>query len=215
MASKSKATNREADVDLKEKAARLRQQEARAERRRGLLIIGGAGLIAAALIAGAVVMVQRERGLSDPTAIEGLVSETVTSANHTDQPVTYDRTPPIGGDHRPAWLNCGVYDLPQENELAVHSLEHGAVWLAYDPALPQEDVDRLARRARGEPYLLVSPYPGLQAPVVASAWGKQVVLDGVSDERLERFVRAFANGPQSPEPGAACLGGIDGPGLIQ
>jgi hypothetical protein len=201
--------------DTRAKATRLREQEKRAERKRSLLIVGGAGVIAVGLIAGAVVMVQKERGLSDPTAIEGLVTRQVEAGTHTDQPVDYPESPPLGGPHRGAWLNCGVYDEPQEDELAVHSLEHGAVWVAYRPDLPASDVDKLARRANGEPYLLVSPYPGLDSPIVATAWGNQVAVDGVNDERLERFIRTFANGPQTPEPGAICFNGVDGPGLRQ
>lgn len=195
------------------KAARLREAEQRAERRRSLLIVGGAGVVAIALIAGAVIMVQRERSLADPTAIKDLIVEEVKSGDHTERAVTYDRTPPLGGPHRSTWLNCGVYSEPQEDELAVHALEHGAVWIAYRPDLPEGDVKKLAKRAKSEPYLLVSPYTGLEAPVVASAWGRQVVLDGVDDDRLERFIRSFASGPQTPEPGALCTGGVDGPGL--
>jgi hypothetical protein len=51
----------------------------------------------------------------------------------------------------------------------------------------------------------------LPSPVVASAWGKQLRLDGAGDPRLERFVSAFQQGPQTPEPGAACTGGVGEP----
>ena len=210
----SVAVTKTGSESTKDKAARLRSQQQRGERTRNFAIIGGAAAVAIALVAGAFVAVQKERGLSDPTKIEGLIEKTIKSGEHTTGTVTYDATPPMGGKHNPQWLNCAVYNKPQVNENAVHSLEHGAVWITYNPDLPKADVDKLAKRAKGEPFLLVSPYPGLKSPVVASAWGKQVFLDGVNDPRLERFIRSFANGPQTPEPGAVCFGGLTGDGLV-
>jgi hypothetical protein len=32
-------------------------------------------------------------------------------------------------------------------------------------------------------------------------------LDSTEDPRLEQFVSAFRQGPQTPEPGAPCMGG--------
>jgi hypothetical protein len=57
--------------------------------------------------------------------------------------------------------------------------------------------------------MVLSPYPGLPAPVVASAWGKQLKLTGADDPRLAAFIREYRQGPQTPEPGAACTGGLD------
>jgi len=93
----------------------------------------------------------------------------------------------------------------------VHSIEHGAVWITYQPDLNQDEVERMRDLAQNESYVLVSPYPGLDSPVVASAWGKQLRLESAEDPDLERFVNAFSQGPQTPEPGAACTGGIGVP----
>ncbi|MCZ3386834.1 MAG: DUF3105 domain-containing protein, partial [Actinomycetia bacterium] len=105
--------------------------------------------------------------------------------------------------HNSLWLKCGFYDEPIESEKAVHSLEHGAVWITYDPALPESDVDTLRSRL-SENYTLLSPYEGQEAPVVASAWNTQLELDGVDDPRLDDFVTEFRQGPQTPEPNASC-----------
>ena len=71
----------------------------------------------------------------------------------------YEESPPVGGPHSGTWQNCGIYEAPINNENGVHSLEHGAVWITYDPSLPQEDIDTL--NALDDNYMLVSPYPGL------------------------------------------------------
>src|SRR5512134_555969 len=68
--------------------------------------------------------------------LEGMVSYTNLSRGHSDAPQQYAQTPPAGGVHDDTWQNCGIYDQPVRNEDAVHSLEHGAVWLAYLPDLP-------------------------------------------------------------------------------
>src|SRR5215218_8821046 len=133
------------------------------------------------------------------------------AGQHTEGDVDYEQSPPVGGAHNPIWQNCGFYDKPVRDENAVHSLEHGAVWITYSPDLPQDEVERLRDLAQNETYVLVSPYPRLDSPVVASAWGKQVRLESAEDPDLERFVQAYRQGPQTPEPGAVCTGGIGEP----
>jgi Protein of unknown function (DUF3105) len=128
------------------------------------------------------------------------------SRNHVDGPITYPQVPPVGGEHNPVWMNCGIYDKPVPNENAVHSLEHGAVWITYQPDLPQASVEQLRGLVRGHSHVLLSPYDGLPAKVVASAWGVQLRADGADDPQLAKFVATYENGPQTPEPGAPCSG---------
>lgn len=125
--------------------------------------------------------------------------------------VAYNPLPPVGGQHSATWQNCGIYTEPISNENAVHSLEHGAVWVTYQPDLPADQIAALQSKVRGREYALLSPFPGLDSPVVASAWGFQLRLDDVNDDRLERFLRRYLQGPQTPEPGAACFGGVGTP----
>ena len=51
----------------------------------------------------------------------------------------YPTSPPAGGAHDAAWLDCGVYDEPIRDENAVHDLEHGTVWISYRPDLDDDD----------------------------------------------------------------------------
>jgi hypothetical protein len=130
---------------------------------------------------------------------------------HTAAPVQYAQIPPVGGDHSPTLLNCGIYDQPVPNENAVHSLEHGAVWITYQPTLRQADVAKLRQLVQGRDHLILSPYPDLQDPVVASGWGVQLKLRGADDPRLPRFIEKYVNGSQAGEPGGPCSGGIGSP----
>jgi hypothetical protein len=130
---------------------------------------------------------------------------------HVSEPINYAQRPPVGGEHRPNWQNCGIYTEPVQDELAVHSLEHGAVWLTYRPDLPADQVEQLKSLVRGKTYTLLSPYPDQPSPVAASAWGAQLTTDSAGDTRLAQFISKYRQGAQTPEPGAACVGGVGSP----
>jgi hypothetical protein len=134
--------------------------------------------------------------------IPGVKSYAVTAA-HQDGPISYPQVPPVGGAHNPVWTTCGFYDAPVPNEMAVHSLEHGAIWFTYRADLPQDQRDLLSGLARSRKDILVSPWDDtLPSPLVATAWGRQLQLTTATDSRLADFVRLYAH--QSPEPSAPC-----------
>ena len=134
--------------------------------------------------------------------IEGVQTFAV-DAGHSNAPVTYPHVPPVGGIHNPVWQQCGFYDQPVPNEKAVHSLEHGAIWITHRPDLPADQIESLSTLARSRNLVLVSPWEnGLPAPVVVTGWGRQLRLESVSDPRLLEFVRLYAN--QVPEINAPC-----------
>ena len=121
----------------------------------------------------------------------------------------YAQTPPVGGKHNEVWQQCSgnVYDSVIPSEHAVHSLEHGAVWLTYRTGLPADQVEKLASKIRGKEFTLMSPVDNLDSAVSLQAWGYQLKLDSATDKRIDEFIRA-ARGNVGLEPGAACSGGI-------
>ena len=141
---------------------------------------------------------------------EGVRTYPATTNRNVDPPITYDQDPPTNGDHAPYWQKCGFYSSPIENEAAVHSMDHGAVWITYRPDLPAEQVDLLRVLAR-EDYVLVSPYPSLYAPVVATAWRNQLELTGADDPRLRQFVDQFRVTETAPRSGNGCENGVGEP----
>jgi hypothetical protein len=145
--------------------------------------------------------------VAEATPIPGVETFDVESATHTTDPVDYPQNPPVGGPHDPSWQKCAVYDAPLRPENAVHSMEHGAVWITYQPDLPESDQEILANLAEGQRYVLISPYPELGDPVVASAWGVQLRLDDVNDPRLRAFIDRYAG--NGPERGATCDSGVE------
>lgn len=129
--------------------------------------------------------------------------------NHVTGKVKYQTSPPVGGNHNGSWENCqgDVYAKQIPNEHAVHSLEHGAVWVTYDPNLPQAQKDALAAKVKGKDYMLMSPYPGLDKPISLQAWGFQLKVDNASDKRIDEFISQFRLNA-SVETGAVCSNGL-------
>ena len=192
-----------------------------------LLTLGGAAVLGGVLLGGggaAAVLAATDGGAGqdlldvlpdigpadpvDPDApIEGVETFGPLTNRHSDGPVDYEQVPPVGGDHAPVWQDCGFYEVPVPSEQAVHSLEHGAVWVTFDPDLPEDEVERLEELTARHGYLLVSPMDDLPSAVVASAWGVQLQLGSADDERLDAFLLRYLQGDQTPEPGAPCSGG--------
>ena len=186
--------------------AELRRQEQARERRAKTIQWGVAALVVLALAVGATGVIVREQ--RNRPSLDAVQTFTV-GQGHVPGPVTYKELPPAGGEHSPVWLNCGIYEEPVPNENAVHAQEHGAVWVTYRPDLPVEEVVSLKAQL-SDTYLVLSPFPDLPAPVVASAWGKQLALTGAEDKRLAAFVKEYRLGANAPESGASCTGGTNG-----
>ena len=149
-----------------------------------------------------------------PEGIDGVLAYGVTDNTHVEGTIDYDVSPPVGGPHNPVWANCGFYDGEIPNENAVHSLEHGAVWVTYDPeALSDEDVAAL-RSALPATYVILSPFEGLPSPIVLSGWNSQLEVDEADDPRIAEFLEEYWLSQDVPEPGASCTGAIDGPGKV-
>jgi hypothetical protein len=114
----------------------------------------------------------QEEGADEATPaapeITGLETFEVDSAAHTEDDVDYPQDPPAGGPHNPVWQSCGFYEAPVRPEHAVHSQEHGAVWITFRPGLPERELTLLERLVERNEYVLVSPYPEQAEPVIVS-----------------------------------------------
>jgi hypothetical protein len=98
----------------------------------------------------------------------------------------YPTTPPASGPHADVPLPAGVYDSLTLSELfrSIHSLEHGATVVWYDPAAPTDEVAKLIdfydRRLQdaevGQDRVIVAPYdfPGDPAGILPD--GTQMAL---------------------------------------
>ncbi|MGA5145930.1 DUF3105 domain-containing protein [Streptomyces griseoincarnatus] len=203
----------------------MRRAEQARERRNRILVVAASVVVVAGLVAGGVVLVQAQSdddGGSSAADDAKSAGKFVTDADgvrawkgtlgreHVTKSVDYPVTPPVGGDHNPVWMNCNgdVYEDEINPTNAVHSLEHGAVWVTYNGDAPEAEVEALATKVRKTPYTLMSPVDGQKDPVVLTAWGHQRTVTGAADPAVDAFLEKFVQGQQTPEPGAACTGGL-------
>ncbi len=210
MASKKKANSEAAAAA---KVAELRAIEARKDLRNRFLVFGVIGIVIAGLIAAVIVVIKdasEQNAVLEAAAggpIEGVVEDPNQTAGHAEGLDHSGETlPPMGGDHSATPLTCDVYSVPVTIENAIHSLEHGAVWVAYQPELSAEEIEIVEATGVGEDHVFVAPFPGLRSAVVLTGWGVQLELDDAFDERLDVFMAKYVEGPQTPEPGAPCDG---------
>jgi hypothetical protein len=149
----------------------------------------------------------------DPsTKIAGIYADETKykSAIHVSstQRVAYDRYPPVGGPHDGEWAACNgvVYPVAMRDENMVHPLEHGAVWITYNPSkVSASDVDILKGLVQGQDFMLMSPYPTLDQPISLQSWAHQLKVTSASDPRIKQFITALRRNPYTyPEVGATC-----------
>jgi len=147
----------------------------------------------------------------DPsTQIQGVVAQEIGAAGHVVAPtrVAYQEFPPFGGPHDGIWAGCNgiVYDTAVRNENMVHSLEHGAVWITYHPdQITGDALQSLVARVENQPFMMLSPYPGLETPISLQSWGHQLILSDPADPRIDQFISALRKNVYThPEPQGTC-----------
>lgn len=199
------------------KLEEARRQERARERRSRIITLTVGVLVVAGLVAGGGYLMNaadeqdKAEAAAKSSPVNGEKSWDDLTQDHVEKTVDYPMNPPVGGDHNPVWMNCDgdVYTAAIPKENAVHSLEHGAVWVTYTGKADPADVKKFTERVSGTPYSLMSPVEDQAAPLMLSAWGKQLTVKSATDARVAQFFTKYVQGPQTPEPGAACTGGID------
>ena len=218
--------------DRKDEARRNREAEYRRQRRASALRRTFTSMGIAVLAVGAIVLF---RSFSGPNEIPQAAVRAAQQAGCTevDQPAasapsgqhlqngqqhTYTDTPATSGLHDPSPLpdDPKVYDQQPPETRAVHSLEHGAVFVYYlpeaDGGLPQDVVDRLAQIAEGSNATFLAPYPSLTAEraLTLTAWNRrqscptgEELSPDTAATIVNGFVTAFECTGNAPENGAA------------
>lgn len=120
--------------------------------------------------------------------------------------VGYDTSPPTSGPHYPSPAQAGVYgEAPPAGNL-VHSLEHGAVIIYYDPAAVTPETEESLQTFAGahrDPWasVIVAPNPAAEpdAPYVLTAWRTMLRMDDYDPEVVRAFLAEYiGRGPENP-----------------
>jgi hypothetical protein len=146
-------------------------------------------------------------GGGDADALAAVEIERVGDYTHVNADLDYPNPAPSGGDHwfAPNWVNCGVYEGEIPDEFAVHSLEHGAVWIALGPGSTDADREAATALAGEQPSrIFVSDVPDLPSPVELVAWGVRLRLESADDPAAADFVDEYVDAGSAPEAGLTC-----------
>jgi hypothetical protein len=219
--------------DRKEEARRFREAERRRARRAASLRRTFTSIGIAVVAVAAIVLFQRVEGPNDIpqaairaaadagcTEVEQPASSAPSGQHLTPgQSYTYTDRPATSGFHDPSPLpdDPKVYDTQPPETRAVHSLEHGAVFVYYLPessgGISQEIVDRLAEIARADTATFLAPYPTLtpETALTLTAWnrrqscpaaatdGAEALTSGSAATIVNGFVTAFECTSNAPE----------------
>jgi hypothetical protein len=159
---------------------------------------------------GALPSVAPEVGCTGDRAIEDMTCRGLTRVHVVEAP-EYPFEPPVGGDHIAVWANCGLYDGVVPPPFAVHSLEHGAIWIAYSTDVTDTELRALDTMVGDDPRLLVSAINDAPAPFVLTAWGVQRYVSSIDEPAVAAFIEAHQDADTAPEAGFACEGGVGEP----
>jgi hypothetical protein len=139
--------------------------------------------------------------------IKGVIYKKEIKHQHVTGTVKYDTSPPIGGNHNPIWADCTgtIYKTQLANENAVHMLEHGAVWITYNPkTATAADIKTLTPLVDGVDRMAMTPYAGLKTPISLQAWDYQLFVQSANDPRIEQFIDALKYNPKTTPENASC-----------
>lgn len=123
----------------------------------------------------------------------------------------YNSNPPSSGWHYASPARTDFYAEPIPDESAIHNIEHGDIWIAYRPTIPDEAKSVLKKFAGA--YVLVSPRAENAGDISLVAWGRVDTFDiagGVVDEgRITDFIHRYDNrGPEKVRGIQAGRGGM-------
>lgn len=144
-------------------------------------------------------------GIDEVTAFAEEAGEEIESCGR------YGVSPPVGGDWNPQSANCGFYASPVPVPPAVTALRRGAVWVVFQPDISEDDLETIRLATVHSGFILASPQAGLDAPLVLTAWGRQLRLDSTTDPRFDDFINTSTNNYRVPDINGPCRFGLGEP----
>ncbi|WP_436931408.1 DUF3105 domain-containing protein [Halosimplex halobium] len=178
----------------------------------GLLALAGGLVVYVTFLMGGSGGTAAASGLpdsGDQSVISGVQTEESNGLEHREQgtDIDYERVPPTSGPHwGGSWESAGFYTEQPPLESLVHSLEHGAVVVYYDPAeLTPEAEEHLRGWANNQTgnwqSFIAVPHPedDPESAYVLTAWTKRMTMDEYDDETVRAFVAEYiGRGPENP-----------------
>lgn len=112
----------------------------------------------------------------------------------------YNSNPPTSGPHFATPAEWGVYKEEIHDQVLIHNLEHGGIWVAYKPGINPEVASKLEVIAKefGR-KVIMAPRAANDSDIALAAWNHldKFSVAEFSEERVRKFIKAYRNkGPE-------------------
>ena len=160
----------------------------------------GIGLATIILIGGGVFWASNQTGPS----VKPLIGQNVPVSGRQHLPdgtkITYDTNPPAEGNHYAKPQDAGAYTTPPADGNLVHSLEHGAVILWYNPKkLSKEQIKQLTDifDSISLSKTIMTPRDSMDVPIAVTSWGRLLKLQSIDVKQIKAFFETnYDRGPE-------------------
>lgn len=163
----------------------------------------GIGLATLLILVGGVWLMSSQGKKEQEKLSKPLMGEEITvTADHVPKgtEIQYNSNPPAGGQHYgDSTAHAGFYDKAPADGYLVHSLEHGAVILWYNPKQLSKDkveqVKHIFNQTSGKS--IMAPRESMDVPVAVSSWGRVLKLQTIDEKQIKAFFDTNINrGPE-------------------
>lgn len=123
-------------------------------------------------------------------------------ANHIqpgqEQGFVYNSNPPTSGPHFPTWAPWGAHEEILADQLLIHNLEHGGVWIAYKNPENKDLAEKLKTIVSDfSVKVVLTPRPQNDSEIAVAAWDRILELETFDEKQIREFIKAFINkGPE-------------------
>ena len=113
---------------------------------------------------------------------------------------SYNSNPPTSGPHNVNPAEWGIYKEEIADQILIHNLEHGGVWISYRQGIDEAVVKKLEDIAKAfGRKVIMAPRQANDSDIALAAWTRLDKFSAAefSEERVREFIRAYRNkGPE-------------------
>lgn len=143
----------------------------------------------------------------DQAVISQVTTEPSTGRDHVSPgtDLDYEGAPPTSGTHYTSTVDAGFYEDEQPLGALLHTLEHGAIIVYYDPGRlsseAESDLRSYTESLTGpwQSFVAVpNPNPNPEAAYVLTAWEKRLTMDQYDGDAVRAFTAEYlGRGPEN------------------
>jgi len=162
-------------------------------------------IVLAVIAVGFVAVVTIGKMTAPPESPRPGVEQADHGREHVNSKEYGGNQPPTSGPHASP-LSWGVYDTEVRDDQVIHNMEHGGVFVSYQPNLPKDKIEKLTSLL-AEPFsdpsfqpkkIVLAPRAANKSPIELSSWRRSEALVSYDQKKIEDYITR--NLGKSPEP---------------